>query len=136
MSPSLKLASVVTTIVWSLQIAGAQELSPRAYVITPLRSNAVVVTYTFFDSSVQFDGALPITGATGKYSVPVFTCYRAFNLLVRSANANASLPYAVGTFEGMLAGQPQQLYRSDLGDSAFRCRSTLRVHRPSLCNSL
>lgn len=113
-------------MIWGHQVARAQELSPRAYVVTPLRSNAVVLTYSFFDGSVLFDGALPITGATGRYSVPVFTYYHSFNLFGRSANATASLPYAVGTFEGMLGVSQQQLYRSGLGDSAFRLSVNLK----------
>jgi hypothetical protein len=126
MSPSLKLLWSVAVSVGFLQAACGQELAPRAYVITPLGSNAVILTYAYFTGSVLFDGALPITGATGKYSVPVFTYYHAFNFFGRSANASASLPYAVGTFQGQLVGQQRQVYRSGLGDSAFRLAVNLK----------
>jgi hypothetical protein len=101
-------------------------LAPRAYVITPLHSNAVVMTYSFFTGSLLFDGAVPITGATGKYSVPVFTYYHSFHMLGRSANASASLPYAVGNFEGKVVGEDQRAYRSGLGDMAFRLAVNLK----------
>ena len=68
----------------------AQDLSPRAYVITPLHSNAIIMSYSFYHGSVLFDGAAPITGATGTYSVPVLSYYHSFSFLGRSANVNVS----------------------------------------------
>jgi hypothetical protein len=70
----------------------AQDLSPRAYLITPLHFNAVNVTYSFYHGSVDFDGAAPITGATGTYSVPILGYYHSFNFFGRSANVNAAFP--------------------------------------------
>ena len=87
----------------------AQDLSPRAYVITPLHFNALVTTYSFYSGSILLDGAAPITGATGTYSVPILGYYHSFNFLGRSANMNAALPYAVGNFQGNVAGQPRTL---------------------------
>ena len=104
----------------------AQDLSPRAYVITPLHSNAIIMTYSFFHGSVLFDGAAPITGATGTYSVPILSYYHSFGLLGRSANMNVSLPYAVGNFQGNVAGQPHQLYRSGLLDFTSRVSVNLK----------
>jgi len=104
----------------------AQDLSPRAYLITPVSANAVTLIYGYYHGSVDFDGAAPITGATGTYSAPVVAYYHAFSLLGRSANLNASLPYAVGTFQGNVFGQKRQIYRSGLVDSAFRLSVNLR----------
>ena len=98
----------------------AQDLSPRAYVITPLRSNAITLTYSFYDGSLNFNGAAPITNAKGRYSVPVFTFYHSFNFFGRSANVNASLPYAVGNFQGEVGGGETKVYRSGLLDSTYR----------------
>jgi hypothetical protein len=104
----------------------AQDLSPRAYVITPAHTNAIIVTYSFFHGSVLFDGAAPITGATGTYSVPIPSYYHSFSFLGRSANVNSSLPYAVGNFQGNVAGQPHQLYRSGLLDFTSRVSVNLK----------
>lgn len=98
----------------------AQDLSPRAYIITPLRSNAITLTYSFYDGSLNFNGAAPITNAKGRYSVPVFTFYHSFNFFGRSANVNASLPYAVGNFQGEVGGGETKVYRSGLLDSTYR----------------
>jgi hypothetical protein len=104
----------------------AQDLAPRAYLITPVHANALNVTYSFFTGGLNFNGTVPITGATGTYSVPVISYYHAFNLLGRSANITASLPYAVGTFEGEVLGAQTKVYRSGLLDSGYRLSVNLK----------
>lgn len=98
----------------------AQDLAPRAYTITPLRSNAVTLGYSYNTGELLFDGTVPITGATGKLSVPSVTLYRSFGLLGRSANVLAAVPYGVGTFEGRVLEEQRSIYRSGLFDSVFR----------------
>ncbi len=91
-----------------------------------MHSNAITLTYSFYDGGLSFNGAIPITNATGTYSVPIFTYYHSFNFFGRSANINASLPYAVGTFQGAALGKERQLYRSGLLDSTFRLAVNLK----------
>jgi hypothetical protein len=43
----------------------AQDLAPRAYLITALHSNAINLTYSFFHGGLDFNGVVPVTGATG-----------------------------------------------------------------------
>jgi hypothetical protein len=99
---------------------GAQDLRPRAYVITPVHLNAVIVGYAFNTGSIFFGSLFPITNASGRYSVPNFSYYHSLNLFTRSANFTATLPYVVGTFKGELSGSQQQVYRSGLADTVFR----------------
>lgn len=98
----------------------AQDLAPRAYLITPLHANAVTLTWSFYDGGLNFNGAVPITGATGTYNVPVFSYYHSLNFFGRSANITASLPYAVGTFSGDVLGKGTSIYRSGLLDFSAR----------------
>jgi len=98
----------------------AQDLAPRAYVITPVNLNAVTLTWSYFTGGVNFNGAVPITGATGTYDIMNFTAYHSFSFFGRSANFAASLPYGVGTFQGMLAQQQHSVYRSGLLDFGAR----------------
>lgn len=98
----------------------AQDLAPRAYVITPLGSNAVTASYTYNTGELLFEGTVPITDATGRLSVPMVAYYRSFGLFGRSANVLAALPYGVGTFEGRVLEQERSAYRSGLFDSALR----------------
>jgi hypothetical protein len=97
----------------------AQDLAPRAYVITPLHSNAVTLDWSFYDGSINFNGALPVSDATGRYNVPILSYYHSFGFFGRSANVVAALPYGIGHFQGTLNGAGDNLYRSGLVDSVF-----------------
>jgi hypothetical protein len=112
-----------------LQSLRAQELAPRAYLITPIHSNAVNLTYSFYDGDINFNGALPTTDAKGKYSVPLFSYYHTFNFFGRSANLVAALPYGIGHFTGTVAGAGTNLYRSGLTDSVYRLSVNLKGGR-------
>ena len=98
----------------------AQDLAPRAYVITPVHSNAVVVTYSFFSGNLDFQGAVPITDATAKANVPIFTIYHSLNFFGRSASITAGLPYGEANFHGHVLGNETNVYRSGLFDSVYR----------------
>ena len=115
----LKVASAILALA-SWHVLNAQDLRPRAYVITPMHWNAVILGYAFNDGSIFFGSALPITNASGRYSVPNISYYHAFSFFGRSANFTATLPYVVGTFQGELSGSQQQIYRSGLADSLYR----------------
>jgi hypothetical protein len=117
------LSSLVATLALPLW---AQDLAPRAYVITPVNSNAVTLTWSFYDGGVNFNGAVPVTNATGTFSVPVFSLYHSFNFFGRSANVVASLPYGVGHFRGELNEQNRQIYRSGLLDFVARFSVNLK----------
>ena len=120
------LAVLAAVIVLLTEVLTAQDLSPRAYVITPLHSNAVTLTWSFYDGSIDYNGALPVSGATGTYSVPIFSYYHGFGLFGHSANVVASLPYGVGNFQGTTLGAEKHLYRSGLLDSAYRFSVNLK----------
>lgn len=107
-------------VLCSLRVLRAQDLRPRAYVVTPLQSNAVIVGYAFNDGSIFFGTVLPITNASGKYSVPNISYYHSLNFFKRSANLTATLPYVVGTFQGEVKTSEQKIYRSGMADSIFR----------------
>ena len=59
--------NISAAILFSLHVLSAQDLAPRAYVITPLHANAITLTYSFYDGSINYNGALPVSGATGTY---------------------------------------------------------------------
>jgi hypothetical protein len=115
-----KLVVSAAIVLCSLHVLTAQDLRPRAYVITPVHSNAFIVGYAFNDGSIFFGSVLPITNASGRYSVPNISYYHSLNFFTRSANFTATLPYVVGNFKGEVSGNEQQIYRSGLADSVFR----------------
>ena len=126
MRAALKLAWTAVFIVSSLALLKAQDLSPRAYVITPLRSNAVTLTYSYYSGSIQLNGVLPDASATGTYSVPIFTYYHSFGMFGRSSNLNIAIPYGIGTFQGEFGDVTKQIYRSGLVDTTFRLSLNLK----------
>ena len=100
--------------------AAAQELAPRAYMIAPLHGNAITLTWSFYHGGLNLSSTVPITGASGTYSIPAISLYHTFSLSGRSANFTASLPYAIGTFSGNVLGTNKSLYRSGLVDFSAR----------------
>jgi len=104
----------------SLSLLRAQDLAPRAYIITPVHSNAVTVTSSFLDGGLEFEGVVPITDATARVNISVVTLYHSLRFFGRSANITASLPYGVGNFHGTVLGSETNAYRSGLLDSTYR----------------
>jgi hypothetical protein len=88
------LCSLFAVMPWPMS---AQDLAPRAYVITPVHSNVVNLTWSFYNGGVNFNGAVPITGATGTFSVPIFTLYHSFGFFGRSANFAVRCHMGLGT---------------------------------------
>jgi hypothetical protein len=119
-SPPRAILVAAAVLVGEAVSLHAQDLAPRAYVITPLGSNALTLSYNYNDGELLFAGTVPITDSVGKLSVPSVAYYRSFGLFGRSANLLAALGYGVGTFEGQVFEQQRSIYRSGLFDSVFR----------------
>jgi hypothetical protein len=115
-----KLVGSISLWLFWVRLAAAQDLAPRAYIITPVHANAITLTWSFYDGGINLSGSIPITGATGTYSVPTVSLYHAFSFFGRSANVTASLPYGVGTFSGNVLGTNKSVYRSGLVDFTAR----------------
>jgi len=98
----------------------AQDLAPRAYIITPIHSNAVTLTYSFLDGSIEFAGNVPITGSTATVNLSTISIYHSFKFFGRSANFTAFLPYGVGDFTGNVGETGVHAYRSGLLPAVFR----------------
>ena len=122
----LKLGLYAVIAVCSALMLHAQDLAPRAYIITPVHTNAITVTWAYYNGGLSFNGAVPIRDAKGAYNVPVLSVYHAFNFFGRSANVTASLPYAVGNFNGEVINQQRSIYRSGLLDFSARLSVNLK----------
>ena len=120
------LSLTVVLVACPLRLLRAQDLAPRAYLITPYHSNAVTLTWAFYDGSIDLNGTLPSSDATGKYSVGIANYYHSFGIFHRSANFVIALPYGEGHFQGTAFGVEQNLYRSGLVDSVWRVAMNLK----------
>jgi hypothetical protein len=98
----------------------AQELNPRAYLITPVGTNVINLGYSRIDGTPDVGGAAPITGATATANLIALGFYRALAVFGRSANVALAIPYAVGDFSGTVADVPRQSHRSGFLDSSVR----------------
>ena len=121
---TLVVAALLATC--SLQGLRAQDLAPRAYVITPVHWNAVTLTYAFSDGGILFNNILPVTDAHATLNVPILSYFHSMNFFGRSANIAASLPYGVGHFQGVFQDSETKIYRSGLLDSSFRFSVNLK----------
>ena len=98
----------------------AQDLTPRAYLVTPIHTNAVTLSDIYNDGNLDFEGAVPITDATARLNMPLVAVVHSLSFFGRSANVAATLPYGVGHFKGTAFGTQTNAYRSGLFDSVFR----------------
>jgi hypothetical protein len=112
--------AVAAALLGPASLGGAQDLTPRAYVITPVRSNAVNLGYIYNDGELNFEGTVPIADARGNLSIPSLSVYRSLSLFGRSANVAATLPYGDGTYTGTAFGQEIVRDLSGFGDPIFR----------------
>ena len=127
---SLRAFARYILLIWFVcVICRAQDLSPRAYIITPIHSNAVVLTYSFQTGGIVINPTLPVNNTNGTLDGFIFSYFHTFGLLGRSANVTALLPYTVGTFRANVEGVPTQVYRSGLADSGFRLSVNLHGGR-------
>jgi hypothetical protein len=119
---ALKTCALLFGLLSSLATSSsAQDLAPRAYLVTPVHSNAVTLTWSYYTGGLDFNNVVPISNASGTYSVPVLSLYHSLNFFGRSANIIGSLPYAVGNFSGDVGeGERRSIYRSGLADLSFR----------------
>jgi hypothetical protein len=119
-------AVLILTLSVTPHLCRAQDLAPRAYVITPIHSNAVTLSYSLLDGDILFDSALPIKGARGQINLSTVSVYHAFNFFGRSSNITIYLPYAVATLEGQVNSAGTKVYRSGLMDAVCRLSVNLK----------
>jgi len=100
--------------------AFCQELEPRRWSHMPMGINffGLGTAYTFGD--ILFNPALQIEDSDVKTLGIAAAYIRTFDMLGKSARVDLSLPYAEGSWQGLLAGEPAEVTRKGLGDSRLR----------------
>jgi hypothetical protein len=123
---NLSFASLLFGIYVGSSVCVAQDLAPRAYLITPIHSNAVTLQSSFFNGSILFNPTLPISDVSANPKILIFSYYHTLDLFGRSANIVLALPYGVGHFRGTVLGTDQSVYRSGLLDFTVRFSINLK----------
>jgi hypothetical protein len=126
MSAAQRITLALTLLIVLQCLLRAQDLAPRAYIITPIHSNAITLTYTYSNGSIIFEGGVPITDSTASVHTPVLSLYHSLSFFGRSANITASLPYGVADFHGTVMTTETSVHRSGLLDSSYRFSVNLR----------
>jgi hypothetical protein len=71
----------------------AQDLAPRAYVITALQLNAVTLTWSFYDRGLNFNGTVPVTGGIDGHHV-----YTKFSAVCKKIDEEPDVSKRAGIF--------------------------------------
>jgi hypothetical protein len=117
--PELR-AVLAAAALCTVRLAQAQELNPRAYLITPVGTNAINLGYSHLEGDLDLSGATPITDAHASADLAALGLYRGLDFFGRSANLAVAIPYAVADFTGTVADAPKHARRSGLLDSSLR----------------
>jgi hypothetical protein len=116
----MKILGALVALALFLPFANGQEMQPRAYVATPIGINFFGVSYANTSGGLLFDPSLPVDDAHVVAHVTTLSFAQSFGVFGRSAQALAILPYIKADLNGLVGGVPTYLYRSGLGDSAYR----------------
>jgi hypothetical protein len=115
-----QLLRLTCLVIWLPLYMAAQDLTPRAYVITPVRSSAVIFSYVYNAGEILLDPTVPIEDLNAQIHVPIVSFYHSFNFFSRSANVAVAVPYGYGHFRGIVLGDDTRITRSGLADSRIR----------------
>ncbi|HET6563812.1 MAG TPA: transporter, partial [Xanthomonadales bacterium] len=119
----LKLSSrILLLLLLSLHVAGAwaQSLEPRRWTHLPIDTNFVGLGSGYSRGDILFDPALQIEDASMNLYFMGLTYIRSFGLLGKTARIEATLPYAMGKWEGLLRGDYASVRRHGFSDPSVR----------------
>ena len=114
---------------WLLSLlyrAGAQELEPRAYSVSPIGTSFVGMAFGRSSGDVTFDPTIPITNVKATLYFPGMGLGQTFPLFRRQALITAVIPYAWGTVSGDVHEQQGSISRSGMPDIKTRLSINLR----------
>jgi len=97
-----------------------QELQPRHWAHLPSGINFIGAGTSWTYGDILFDPALVIKDAEQDMGVVAVSYIRTFDWLGRQARIDAVLPYASGSWEGLLNGESASVKRRGFGDAQLR----------------
>jgi hypothetical protein len=106
--------------------AAAQGLAPRAYWPTPNGTDVLVVGYQHSTGDIVIDASLPITGVDSEIDFLQLSYQRTFSLSGRTATVQLNVPFADGSTEGFVDGEPRQRDTTGIGDASMRFAINLK----------
>jgi hypothetical protein len=123
LNPRLKPFQLFIVFVALLGVSAnlfGQELQPRRWAVLPSGINFVGVGTGWTYGDISFDPALLIEDAEVELVGIGGTYIRTFGLFGRQARIDVTLPYASGSWSGLLDGEPASVRRRGLSDAQLR----------------
>ena len=103
----------------------AQALEPRALSHIPIKGNFVLAGYGYSKGDILLDPSSPVQDLKSDLHSVVLAYARTFKLFNKLAKIDATAPYAMADFNGLLNGEAASTYRSGFGDPTLRFFITL-----------
>jgi hypothetical protein len=113
-------AAASIALIFSIGVADAQDLEPRAYSNTPVGLNFLVAGYSYSEGKIAFDPTLPIANAQYYNNTEVIAYARSLDAWGRSAKFDMILPYSQFSGHALVGGQFKERDVSGLDDPRFR----------------
>lgn len=98
----------------------AQDLEPRRWSHLPVGLNVLGVATGWTDGDILFDPVLRIEDTTFELFVTGVGYVRAFDVFGKTGRLDATLPYAMGRWEGLVDGEPTVVRRHGFADPRLR----------------
>lgn len=118
---SARLPGFLVALATLLSLPGlGQDLEPRAYAVSPVGTNFVVLSFLNSAGDIAVDPTIPIVDAHSNIHAVALGYFRSANFFGRSASVTLVQPYSWGTAEGRLEGELARVYRSGIADSKLR----------------
>ncbi len=119
------------TLIITVRVVEAQELSPRAYWPAPKGTMVAVLGYSYSFGDVLTDPSLPITGLDSRIHAGLAAYMQTLNVFGRTANFLIEIPYIIGNSKGVLFGEPKCRDISGIADIGITLSANL-IGAPSM----
>jgi hypothetical protein len=98
----------------------AQELEPRAYVVSPIGVSGIVYTFNSSFGEVNFDPSLAVEESSATLYTNAIGYLRSINVFGRTGTITVVAPYTFGELSGIVEDQFVSVRRSGLRDPTVR----------------
>ena len=98
----------------------AQEMEPRSYSNSPIGTRFFLAAYARSEGNLSFDSSVPVEDATAQVNLGSLAYGQVFEVFGQSAKILGLLPYAKGTIDGVVLGNPASAQRNGFGDPRVR----------------
>jgi len=107
-------------LVSSVHVVIAQDVEPRRWTPIPVGVHVVGIGYAYSTGELLLDPVLQIENAKVNIHAVVAQYVQPFKIGNNLARLDVTVPYAIGHWEGFVAGEPTIVYRNGFADPRVR----------------